>query len=183
MQSATTLQAESPAKDKIKGASSDLVPVPPGTSSLLLANTPIWAKWVISCILYLTIPLYKRVLRIEDEVEKEVIDVVEIIKRVAKVTEKTSSDLADALPAGSDLKKLATEVEDDAEEVNIDAEKVEAFINKVDDVKDEIEAWMDQIDKEWELIMPEDAIQTEMGNNLSADATNKEEKNVACLAS
>lgn len=63
--------------------------------------------------------------------EKEVIDMVEIVKKVADVTEKVSSDVAEALPADSDLKKIVIEVEGEAEVVCVDAEKTETFIHKV----------------------------------------------------
>lgn len=55
----------------------------------------------------------------------------EVVKKVAQVTEKLSSDVAEALPTDCNIKKIAIEVESQAEVVCMDAEKIETFIHKV----------------------------------------------------
>ncbi|XP_028547404.1 uncharacterized protein LOC110107110 [Dendrobium catenatum] len=143
MQSSKNIQAS--VEQEIKSTGSDQVAVPPGGSNLLLFNLPACAKWIFGSVLFLAIPVYKRMLRIEGVLEKEVIDMVEIVKKVADVTEKVSSDVAEALPSDSDLKKIVIEVEGEAEVVCVDAEKTETFIHKVYDFKEKSEAWLDKI--------------------------------------
>ncbi|KAI0499113.1 hypothetical protein KFK09_020014 [Dendrobium nobile] len=170
MQSSKNIQAS--VEQETKGTGSDQVTVPPGGSNLLLFNLPACAKWIFGSVLFLAIPVYKRMLRIEGVLEKEVIDMVEIVKKVADVTEKVSSDVAEALPSDSDLKKIVIEVEGEAEVVCVDAEKTETFIHKVDDFKDKSEAWLDKIAEEWELIMPDEGSQKEeKENNLKEDVS------------
>ncbi|KAK8969571.1 hypothetical protein KSP40_PGU020799 [Platanthera guangdongensis] len=126
MQPSAANISETYVTQETKGTSSDLIIVPSGGSSLILYDLPSCAKWVFGSILYLG----KRILRIEDVLEKEVIGLGEMVKKVAEVTKKVSSDIAEALPADSSLKQLAAEVEGGAEVVYMDAEKTEAVIHK-----------------------------------------------------
>ncbi|KAJ0984621.1 hypothetical protein J5N97_002977 [Dioscorea zingiberensis] len=95
-------------------------------------------KWVLGSILLLTVPFYKRILKIGDRVEKTAENMVEIVEKVAEETEKIGSDVAGALPDGN-LKQEALEVEKFAEEVDNDAKIVEVFLHKVDKIKEELE--------------------------------------------
>ncbi|KAG0501986.1 hypothetical protein HPP92_002058 [Vanilla planifolia] len=171
MLSTTSERENASGKNPTKVTTTDPVRLPPRDSTLFLASIPSCAKWVVGTILCLTIPLCKKILSIEDVVEREAIDVLEMVKKVAAVTEKVSSDLVEALPKDSHLKDLAKQVEDDAEVVHKDAEEVEDFTHKVDGIKDEIEVWLDRVVDEWELIMPEEESQTEKPNNPSEDAS------------
>ncbi|KAK8940931.1 hypothetical protein KSP39_PZI009951 [Platanthera zijinensis] len=126
MQPSAANSSETSVTQETQGTSSDLILVPSGGSSLIFYDLPSCAKWVFGSILYLG----KRILRIEDVLEKEVIHAAEIVKKVAEVTKKVSSDIGEALPANSSLKQLAAEVEGEAEVVYMDAEKTEAVVHK-----------------------------------------------------
>lgn len=53
------------------------------------------------------------------------------MEKIAEVTEKIASDVADELPDGGRLKDKAVQVEQICEEVEKAAEEAEAFIHKV----------------------------------------------------
>ena len=93
----------------------------------------------MTSVFCLALPFYKKILRIEGEVEKDVETVAEAVEAVAKVTEKIAADVADAIPGDGRLKQVALEVEHIAEEVAKDADQAEAFLHKVDQIKEEIE--------------------------------------------
>ncbi|PKA53164.1 hypothetical protein AXF42_Ash009894 [Apostasia shenzhenica] len=125
-------------------------------SILLLADIPAaCVKWLFGSLICLALPLCRRVLRIEDEVEKELVDVVQIVETAAEATKKVSSDVAEVLPTDSKLRQTAMVVEEEAEQVLSEMKKYEAFIHKVDEVKEEVEAWVERIADEWVLVHKE----------------------------
>lgn len=67
-----------------------------------------------------------------DEIEKVAEDVMEAVEKVAEVTERVASDVADALPDGVGLKDKALLVEKIAHEVEKDVKLVEAIAHQVD---------------------------------------------------
>lgn len=58
-------------------------------------------------------------------------DVLEAVEKVAEVSEKIASEVADALPDGSSLKEKALLIEHFAHEVDKDAKIAEAIVHQV----------------------------------------------------
>ncbi|XP_074592133.1 uncharacterized protein LOC141847923 [Curcuma longa] len=105
------------------------------------ANIPVWVGWALGSLVILAIPFYKRIFTEKgDEIEKVAEDVMEAVEKVAEVTERVASDVADALPDGVGLKDKALLVEKIAHEVEKDVKLVEAIAHQVDHVKEEVEA-------------------------------------------
>nr|CAD1826311.1 unnamed protein product [Ananas comosus var. bracteatus] len=113
------------------------------------------ARWVLGTIFCVAIPLYKRMRRIEEKVEKTAETAIEVIEKVSEVTEKVASDVANALPGDGNIKEAALKIEKIAEEVDKDAEKAEAILHKVDEIREEVDAIVNPIIKEGESIKKE----------------------------
>ncbi|OAY65017.1 hypothetical protein ACMD2_12777 [Ananas comosus] len=113
------------------------------------------ARWVLGTIFCVAIPLYKRMRRIEDKVEKTAETAIEVIEKVSEVTEKVASDVANALPGDGNIKEAALKIEKIAEEVDKDAGKAEAILHKVDEIREEVDAIVNPIIKEGESVKKE----------------------------
>ncbi|WOK97646.1 hypothetical protein Cni_G06354 [Canna indica] len=100
---------------------------------------PTWARWILGSVVLLAFPYYKKILRLEDKLEKTASAVAHVIEKVAEATEKISEEVAEALPEDSKLRKIALGVEHLAERVADDAEKAEELIKKVDGVVDRVD--------------------------------------------
>ncbi|KAG1342315.1 hypothetical protein COCNU_05G005440 [Cocos nucifera] len=129
--------------------------VKPSGRGLPLPNIPIWARWVLGSIVCLALPYYKRILRIEDGVEKAAETILETVEKVAEITEEIASDVADALPGGTSLKEAALKIENIADQIDKDAEKAEAFLHKVDQIEEQVDALVEPIIEKGELIEKE----------------------------
>ncbi|ONK75609.1 uncharacterized protein A4U43_C03F18690 [Asparagus officinalis] len=67
------------------------------------------------------------------EVVYEIDNTVEMIEKVAEVTEKISSEIAELLPDGGGMKQVALKVEHASEEVLKDAQTIDNFFHKVEE--------------------------------------------------
>ncbi|XP_039127742.1 uncharacterized protein LOC120263830 isoform X2 [Dioscorea cayenensis subsp. rotundata] len=105
------------------------------------------ARWALGALVCLALPFYKRILRIEDGLEKTVETVVEGVEKAAETTEKIASDIANALPEGK-LKQVVLEVENIAEQIDDGAEKIEEFLDKVEKIEDKVEDLVEPITEE-----------------------------------
>ncbi|XP_008775877.1 uncharacterized protein LOC103696122 [Phoenix dactylifera] len=146
-------------KEDGKKTDSNAGPVQPSGRGLPLPNIPVWARWMLGSIFCVALPFYRRILRLEDGVEKAAETVIETVEKVAEITEKIASDVADALPGDGRLKEVALKIEDIADHVDQDAEKAEAFLQKVDQIEEEVDALVEPIIEKEELV--EEKIQAE----------------------
>ncbi|XP_039127741.1 uncharacterized protein LOC120263830 isoform X1 [Dioscorea cayenensis subsp. rotundata] len=138
---------ESRNKDS-KNTNSKLQMVPSSRNARFsLPNIPVWARWALGALVCLALPFYKRILRIEDGLEKTVETVVEGVEKAAETTEKIASDIANALPEGK-LKQVVLEVENIAEQIDDGAEKIEEFLDKVEKIEDKVEDLVEPITEE-----------------------------------
>ncbi|PKU67709.1 uncharacterized protein LOC110097074 [Dendrobium catenatum] len=122
-----------------------------------------WAKWLLGSVLATALPFWnkswKRLLRIEDEVEI-VVDAVEtaaeIVEKVANVAEKVSLDIAEEMTEDGKLKEAVLFVENVAKEVAVEAHRTQEIIHKMEELKDEIDELKDNAGKEKHVDKEED---------------------------
>ncbi|KAJ0981372.1 hypothetical protein J5N97_009627 [Dioscorea zingiberensis] len=129
-------------KDDKEVMNSTAVEPAPSVAPLFSLNVPTWANWLWGALVLLTFPFYRRIRRIQDEVEKTVETVADVVESAAEVTEKISSAVAEALPEGK-IKKVILEVGHVAEVVDRNAEAVETLIHKIDEVEAEVDSLVD----------------------------------------
>lgn len=167
MKSSVDLNGQESSNKDSKNIDSKVQIVPSsGNARFSLPNIPLWARWALGSLVCLALPFYRRILRIEDGVEKTVETVVETIEKVAEVTKKVASDIADALPEGK-LKQTATEIENIAEQVDEGAEKVEEFLDTVDKIEDKVEELVEPIIEEGENKEGESKVQNKASPNTN----------------
>ncbi|XP_010942627.1 uncharacterized protein [Elaeis guineensis] len=148
-------------KEDPKETNSNAAPVQPSGRGLPLPNIPIWARWVLGSIVCLALPFYKRILRIEDGVEKAAETILKTVEKVAEITEEIASDVADVLPGDGRLKEEVLKIENIADQIDKDAEKAEAFLHKVDQIEEEVGALVEPIIEKGELIGKENQAEKE----------------------
>ncbi|OAY85304.1 uncharacterized protein LOC109711543 [Ananas comosus] len=149
---------------------SDFGPVLSNSRNFTSSNIPSWARWMLGSIIFLAIPLYKKIRTAEDEVETTAESVIVVVEKVAEVTEKVAANIANGLPGDGKVKTAALKIEDIAEQVDKDAEKAEAFIRKADEIEGEVDALMEPIIEEGEVI------EKEIEENKEADPTTDQSK-------
>ncbi|KAJ3673730.1 hypothetical protein LUZ60_005722 [Juncus effusus] len=110
-----------------------------GLPSFSLLNIFSWGSWLLGPIFLIAIPFYRRIIAIEDQVEKAAITALDAVEKAAEVADEMAEDLEKSLPENSRLKKVVSRIEKIAEEVDKDAEAIEAVVRKVDDVIDKID--------------------------------------------
>ncbi|URE18449.1 hypothetical protein MUK42_11568 [Musa troglodytarum] len=138
-----------------KGTNTDVDAAGSSDSRTPLTSISAWTRWVLGSVVGIAVPLYKRILRREDAVEKAADSAAEAVEKIAEVTEKIASDVADELPDGGRLKDKAVQVEQICEEVEKDAEGVEAFIHKTTESKEEFLIFlMNDADGIYALLFP-----------------------------
>ncbi|CAL9211496.1 uncharacterized protein LOC103991525 isoform X2 [Musa acuminata AAA Group] len=138
-----------------KGTNTDVDVAGSSDSRTPLTSISAWTRWVLGSVVGIAVPLYRRILRREDAVEKAAESAAEAVEKIAEVTEKIASDVVDELPDGGRLKDKAVQVEQICEEVEKAAEEAEAFIHKVDHVKEEVDTMVEPIIEKGEEIEKE----------------------------
>ncbi|KAJ8471322.1 hypothetical protein OPV22_025665 [Ensete ventricosum] len=128
-----------------KGTNTDVDAAGSSDPRTPLTSISAWTRWVLGSVVGIAVPLYRRILRREDAVEKAAESAAEAVEKIAEVTEKIASDVADELPDGGRLRDKAVQVEQICEEVEKDAEEAEAFIRKVDHLKEELDTLVEPI--------------------------------------
>ncbi|KAG1334600.1 hypothetical protein COCNU_03G007190 [Cocos nucifera] len=101
------------------------------STGLDISKIPAWARWLLAPIILVALPFYKKLLKMEDELEQTAETVVDVVQAVADATEKMSSELADALPDDGKLGQMVLKVGDFAEAVGDQADLAEDIIEKV----------------------------------------------------
>ncbi|KAJ8500709.1 hypothetical protein OPV22_011261 [Ensete ventricosum] len=114
-------------------------------SGFPISNIPIWARWVLGSLVIAAIPFYTRIVKRGGNIEKVAEVALQTLEKVAEVTEKIASDVANALPEGDSLKEKALLIEKIAEKVEHDAKLAEAIIHEVDAVKEEVDTLMNPL--------------------------------------
>ncbi|TVU09904.1 hypothetical protein EJB05_43403 [Eragrostis curvula] len=115
-----------------------------------LPMLPIWAQMMLGGVVYTVVPFYKRARKVEGETLDNVETAVEVVERVAEVTEKLAANAAKSLPKDGSLQKVAVEIEYIAEVVDKDAHKVEDVIKKIEELSDKVDAAVEPVIEELE---------------------------------
>lgn len=68
---------------------------------------------------------------LSDEMQESVQSLLQVVERVAQVTEKLATDIAEALPSDHNLKGAVETVSQIAQKVEKDAETAQAFVQMV----------------------------------------------------
>ncbi|KAJ4848947.1 hypothetical protein Tsubulata_034183 [Turnera subulata] len=108
-------------------------------------NFPLWARWVVGCILSV-FPFWKQKLeqlkRIEGEAEiivEGVETVAGVVEKAATAVEKASADAAEKLPENGKLKEAALFIERVSKATAHDAHETKEFFHKVDELKEDVD--------------------------------------------
>ncbi|KAF3338380.1 hypothetical protein FCM35_KLT17217 [Carex littledalei] len=116
--------------------------------SIQFPDTPsTWSTWLIGAAVFLSVPLYRRIKRVEEVVEKaeEAAETaLEAIDKAAEEVGHLAADLAKTSSNGK-LKEVALKVEGIAERIERDAEHAEEVLHKVEHITEEIEELLEPI--------------------------------------
>ncbi|KAF3339372.1 hypothetical protein FCM35_KLT16843 [Carex littledalei] len=104
-------------------------------------------KCLLVGLAWIMYPLYQRLRKKEDEVQESVQSLLQVVERVAQVTEKLATDIAEALPSNHNLKGAVETVSQIAHKVEKDAETAQAFVQMVDDLGDELDEYLNPLIK------------------------------------
>ncbi|XP_008804793.1 uncharacterized protein LOC103717975 [Phoenix dactylifera] len=116
-------------------------------SSPPLPTAPSWLKWTVGSVMWLALPSWQKIQRIDDVVTK-VDNAVEIIENVAEVTEKIASHVAEELPEDGMMRKAAEGLENASEEVLKKVEVIDQFVDKVDEWTEKLKMGDEQVDQD-----------------------------------
>ncbi|XP_010916702.1 uncharacterized protein [Elaeis guineensis] len=119
----------------------------PANSSPPLPTAPNWLKWTLGSIMWLALPSWKKIQKIDDVVTK-VDNVVEMIEDVAEVTEKIASHVAEGLPEDGMMRKAMEGLENASEEVLKKVEVIDKFVDKVDEWTEKLKIEDEQGDQD-----------------------------------
>lgn len=110
-----------------------------------IKDLPDWLKYFFVGLAWVMYPLYKRLRKNQDEVQESVQSLLQVVERVAQVTEKLATDIAEALPTNHNLKGAVETVSQIAHKVEKDAETAQAFVKMVDDLGDELDEYLNPL--------------------------------------
>lgn len=121
-----------------------------------LNNLPTWAKFILSSVVFLAIPIFRKSFGIK-AVTKVAEEVSERVEKAAEVVEKAAEEIAEALPEGN-VKEAAVKLEKIALLVDKEAEFAESIIDKVDDLVEAVDTNVKFVQVEITKINEEDTM-------------------------
>ncbi|XP_078166014.1 uncharacterized protein LOC144560652 [Carex rostrata] len=105
-----------------------------------------WSTWLIGAAVFLSVPLYRRIKRVEEVVEKAEEAAETALEAIDKAAEEVGHLAADlAKSSNGELKEVALKVEGIAERIERDAEHAEEVLHKVEHITEEIEELLEPI--------------------------------------
>ncbi|KAM0949035.1 hypothetical protein DsansV1_C06g0066011 [Dioscorea sansibarensis] len=113
---------------------------------LSLIDASSWMNWLNGASFILSVPLYRRIRKAQDQIEAKVNEVANVMENVAEKVEKISSDMANVSPEGTSKEMvLSIEKTKTAEEAGDESATETHFLIEKITVGDKIEAEVDEL--------------------------------------